>query len=478
MTQTPQLLPPAAANEGPARQKTHTRIIRVSAYSVATVLALLLVNSALPPLLADQSDRAVIDAPITLLTAPISGEVTTIVGRVGQRLEPNSLVAHIENARVDRSTLITLEGKVDELQASLQAAQQKKASDEAYVAALDLEIRQQVAQTTTRLESQIAEARARVSASEASGIEKKAIVDRQQSLVSRDVVSLSLLRPAEQQYAAAQFGKEAEAAKMNQKVAQLDAVRKGIFAGDDLTSLSVLSQKRRDLAFDAQRLGIEASQLAASLASQQALMQAEKKRLDNLADAELRSKDGGLILNVGAAPGRHVSPGDSVATLVDCDRAFVVAIFSYRQAQELSVGTTVRIYKPDSSEAQFGTVSEILPKTNDKNDQQYAVPFPQTERREMYVLVSMNNAQLSSVPKNSQARVRNANPCSVGQWVTVARQNSWIPSASIAWNAVTHTLTKGVTTVADKVASAVASILPGSASAQQRPGRANLRHRA
>ena len=135
-------------------------IIRVSAYSVATVLALLLVNSALPPLLADQSDRAVIDAPITLLTSPIAGEVTTIVGAAGQRLQPNTLVAHVENARVDRSTLITLEGKVNELQGALHAANQKKASDKAYVAALDAEIRQQVAQTTTRLQGQITEARA------------------------------------------------------------------------------------------------------------------------------------------------------------------------------------------------------------------------------------------------------------------------------------------------------------------------------
>ena len=100
------------------------------------VLALLLVNSALPPLLADQSDRAVIDAPITLLTSPIAGEVTSIVGAAGQRLQPNTLVARVENARVDRSTLITLEGKVNELQSALHAANQKKASDNAYVAAL------------------------------------------------------------------------------------------------------------------------------------------------------------------------------------------------------------------------------------------------------------------------------------------------------------------------------------------------------
>jgi hypothetical protein len=246
------------------------------------------------------------------------------------------------------------------------------------------------------------------------------------------------LRPAEQQYAAAQFDKEAETAKLNQIIAQLDAVQKGIFVGDNLNGLSVLAQKRRDVAFDAQRWEIEESQLAASIAGQQTLLRAEGKRLDELAEAELRVNDGGFILNVGAAPGRHVNAGDSLATLVDCDRAFVVAIFSYRQAQELSVGTPVRIYDPARNAAQSGRVTEILPKTNDKNDQQYAVPFPQTERREMYVLATIDNAAGPPSVKDEQTNPQVTNPCSVGQWVTVSRKNSWLPSASIAWNAVTH----------------------------------------
>jgi hypothetical protein len=153
-----------------------------------------------------------------------------------------------------------------------------------------------------------------------------------------------------------------------------------------------------------------------------------------------------------------------------------VAIFSYRQAQELSVGTLVRIYDPARNASQSGRVTEILPKTNDKNDQQYAVPFPQTERREMYVLASIDHAAAPLSVKDVQATPQAANPCSVGQWVTVSRKNSWLPSASVAWNAVTH----GVTHAADKLMTAVAAILPESASAQgrQRSGDANSRHRA
>lgn len=423
----------------PSGQKAgHTRVVRLSAYSVATVLALLMTTATLPPLLADQSDRAVINAPISLLTAPITGELTEVSASIGQRLGSGDTVARIHNGRIDRTTLITLDGKVDELRGSLLAARQKKESDLAYVAALDAEIRRQVEQTVAKLEGEVAEARARVASADAEGQSTKAVVDRQQAMVDRNTASLDLLRPTQHKLEAARFDKDAETAKLNQKLAELGAVKKNVFVGNQSNSLAVLTQKRRDLAFDAQRLGIEEVQLAASLKAQETLLVAERKRLDSLADAEMRAMNGGVVLSLGVAEGRHVNPGDSVATLVDCDQAFAVGIFSYRQAQELAVGTPVRISATGSTIPQRGWVSEILPKTSDKTDQQYAVPFPQTERREMYVLVSLDPNALPDAAETASPgqAARRTTPCSVGQWVTITRENGWVPSASVAWKAM------------------------------------------
>ncbi len=423
---------PAAPHSG--HKPGHTRVVRVSAYSVATVLALLMTTATLPPLLADQSDRAVINAPISLLTAPIAGEMSDVLPRVGQRLAPGETVARIHNARIDRTTLITLDGKVSELRGSLLAARQKRESDEAYVAALDAEIKRQVEQTVAKLDGEVTEAKARVAVANAEGQSTKAVVDRQQSMVDRNTASIDLLRPTQFKLEAARYDKEAETAKLSQKVAELAAVRKNVFVGNQSNSLAVLTQKRRDLAFDAQRLAIEETQLASSLKTQAALLDAEKKRLDSLTDAQLSAANGGVVLSLGAAQGRHVNPGDSVATLVDCDQAFAVGIFSYRQAQDLAVGTPVTI-TAGSGAAQPGRVSEILPKTSDKTDQLYAVPFPQTERREMYVLVRLERPEGETTAARNRPEARTS-PCSVGQWVTITRENGWIPSASVAWKAV------------------------------------------
>ena len=91
-------------------------------------------------------------------------------------------------------------------------------------------------------------------------------------MVDRNAASIDLLRPTQYKLEAAKFDKEAENAKLSQKVAELAAVKKSVFVGNQSNSLAVLTQKRRDLAFDAQRLAIEETQLASSLKTQSALL--------------------------------------------------------------------------------------------------------------------------------------------------------------------------------------------------------------
>jgi hypothetical protein len=198
--------------------------------------------------------------------------------------------------------------------------------------------------------------------------------------------------------------------------------------GDDLVALGTLAQKRRDIDFDAKRMEIEERELSAVLRDKQRLIDTERQRLGSLVDAEVRAPTKGKILNVVAAPGRHVNAGDSVASLVDCERRFVVAIFSYRQGQSLEVGTRVRV-----GGAAFGPgiVKAVLPKTSDKTDEGFAVPFPQTERRELYAIISPENP-VDIAPEPEAGSERSA-PCRVGQWVTVTKDNGFVPSMSVTW---------------------------------------------
>ena len=413
-----------------SRVDRHPMILRVSSLAVASILSLLLINSVVPPIVADQSDRAVVNAPVTLLTSPIDGEIEFLTMSPGRTVEAGDSLAQISNVRLDRGTLISLEEKAADAREKLAATQGKKDSDRAYLKTIDSEIANQTEQLKAQFQSQIGELRARVAQSESLSAEKKALVDRQSDMVARDAASAYMLKPTTHQYSAALHNADAENAKLNQKIAQLDALEKGIYVGDDLIAVGNLVQKRRDIDLDEKRMEIEEKELSAVLEDHQRLINKEQKRLDTLAEANVRVTTAGKILNVGAAPGRHVNAGDSVASLVDCDKRFVVAIFSYRQGQSMKVGTSVRV---DGASFGSGVVTAVLPKTSDKIDDRFAVPFPQTERRELYAIIAPDNRTHGTLDPEAAAQHEQSTSCNVGQWVTVTKDDGIVPSMSVTW---------------------------------------------
>jgi hypothetical protein len=94
-----------------SRARRHPMILRLSSLGVASVLSLLLINAVVPPIVADQSDRAVVNAPVTLLTAPIDGEIDSLTMSPGHAAEAGDALARISNVRLDRGTLISLQEK-------------------------------------------------------------------------------------------------------------------------------------------------------------------------------------------------------------------------------------------------------------------------------------------------------------------------------------------------------------------------------
>ena len=263
--------------------------------------------------------------------------------------------------------------------------------------------------------------------------EKKALVEQQNNMVARNAASIEMVRPTTQQYTAALYNADAETAKLNQKIAQLGALNRGVYVGDELVALNNLAQKRRDIDLDAKRIEIEEKQQSAVLADLDHLIDAEQKRLATLAGADVLSRGRGKVLTIGAALGRHVSAGDTISSVVDCDKRFVVAIFSYRQGQSMMPGTHVRI---DGSSFRSGIVSAVLPKTSDKVDERFAVPFPQTERRELYAIITPDGANDHVQVRETAASDTPA--CPVGQWVTVTRDNGMVPSMSVTWRRLGH----------------------------------------
>ena len=178
------------------------------------------------------------------------------------------------------------------------------------------------------------------------------------------------------------------------------------------------------------------------MAAHTKLLDAERSRLASLERSTVEAPGPGEVLNVGASVGRHVSAGDTLARMVDCRRLLHRRdLLLPPDGSDLEVGTRVTI-DAGAAGIQEGTISEVLPKTSDKVDETYAVPFPQTERRELYVLVSPDHPLRSAAVSGGQ------DFCDIGHWVTVTRANGWVPSLSVLWRTGTKWLASRAEAVA------------------------------
>src|SRR5260370_38975911 len=94
----------------------------------------------------------------------------------------------------------------------------------------------------------------------------------------------------------------------------------------------------------------------------------------------------------------------------------------------MKVGTRVRF---DGVSFGSGIVRAVLPKTSDKIDDRFAVPFPQTERRELYAIIAPDNRTDGAIHPEAAVQHEQPTSCSVGQRVTVTKDDRLVPSMSV-----------------------------------------------
>ena len=262
------------------RAKVQQRILRACSIAVVGLVALLMMSAVVATMVGGESDRAVVNAPVALITTPIEGELQSLAVVAGQTVEAGALVARVTNPRVDRSALLNLEERSSTDRERVRAARDKYQSDLQYISSLNEEINLLTAALKRKLEAEIAEQQSLFAEAQAASGEKKAILDRQNAMVSRGIYNIEMSRPSEYQYAAAQYRGEAARSKLDKATAQLAALEKGIYVGDDLVTIATLVQKRRDIELDAERMAIEERELSAQDATRRSLIAEERQRLD------------------------------------------------------------------------------------------------------------------------------------------------------------------------------------------------------
>lgn len=383
--------------------------MRVFSYSVAGVLGLLMISSTLKPILGDSSERALIDAPLHLVTAPIKGVVEDVSVAPGDTITVGTALAIVRNGALDKSKLIELDVKISDLENDVTSQRRAIAGGEAEQRAIEQEIENQRAALIAQYANDVAMATAGVAKAEAEQAVVQTALDREERLREKGLLSAAKTGKAESVEAAAsewaRASSELEAARD-----RLEAARNGIYMGDAAGPVNglVAELRARRRANDA--LVIDLAGMNDKVADLKRTREEEAERVARLSNQAVLSPIDGTVIGVGSSNGTTVSDGDAIATAVDCKKAFVVAIFSERKADDLHPGAAVTVQAEGWDEPVSGRVRQLVPRTTSIDDAGLAVPLPPTERRELYAYVDFVRAGVA--PEHGL--------CEVGKWVSVS----------------------------------------------------------
>jgi len=385
-------------------------IPRIVSYAFLVVLCTVLISAAFPPVFGPKSVRAVVNAPVTALSSPISGRVLY----TGQ----TNAIATIVNDRVDQTTLIHLKIELARAEHDLAFNEAMLPDLKRRLADLEKEFEALRDADIVRTTNDLRHAQIRLELATYDADNQKIVSGRKLHLNAKGVHPGSkseFQNEIHLQDALVQSAKiELEIVRTN-----LEYARQGVFVGEGRESLRHLQQEIRVRTAELGSLSTETVHQKNRIAELRYLVNREQQHVDLLERALIAADPTAVVYKTLREPGSQVHAGDEVAEVLRCEEAFVVAIFSERQAQQLMQGSSnVIINNPEWAGSVDGRVMRLVPRTTQRVDRDYAVPFPATERRELYAYVKPNSADLPTLEGGGL--------CSVGAWVTVASRPDWI----------------------------------------------------
>ncbi len=387
-------------------------IPRVVSYAFLVVLSTVLISAAFPPIFSSRSARAVVNAPVTALSTPISGRITYT--ETGHGAAP---LAIVENQRVDRTTLINLRVEFARLERDLALNQALLPDLRGRLSDLEDELAAQRQADIVRSANDLKHARERLSLARFAAVNQKIRAARKLELHAKGI------HPGTAEEIRNDIGlhdTRIRLAEVDVEIADtnLQYTKDGIFVGEDRQSLKTLQAEIRARKAELAQRTVETEHLAGRIADLRDLIEAEQERMELLRQARITADRSAIVHKTIAGHGSQVHAGDAVAEVLRCEDAFVVAIFSERQAHQLLLDAEVVIESSRWSASLKGTVSRLVPRTTTRLDRDYAVPFPPTERRELYAFIRPDPSELPTLNADGS--------CSVGTWVNVVTRREWV----------------------------------------------------
>lgn len=288
--------------------------------------------------LSGTSADASVNARITTVSAPISGQLQYVNRPLGAKVTIGSPLVTIRDPLVESAQLQELLAQAQTLQAEDIALVKQLQAIESKIDQLEKRSRNYSEERERQLETLLQAQKAKTSSAEAKLRYSQLALERSTGLDGRGVETSSTLNNKELLAAIARH--ELENAKAEEAAASvmLQAARRGLFLGDGYNDEPYSQQRLSELEVEQTRLSAQHTENLRRKAILEGRISGERQDVARHETQSLDANVNGLIWTYLASRGETVQRGEQLMQLVDCDSVMVTLSVSENVYNSLQLG--------------------------------------------------------------------------------------------------------------------------------------------
>ena len=370
-----------------------------------------------PALLKVQTSDAIVNARMVYVNSPLEGVVTEVFKPSGSMVNRAEPIISLNNPRVGEQLLQSLTVQQKTLLERVTGLSRQRDRLQSMQAELKTRLDLHNSHETTRLDHQIAEARAQALAQQGTVSELALIQAKNRKLLAENFISEVEFDRSRFALEVAQGQLQAVEAKIKTLESEQAALAAGVYLGEGRNDVPYTQQKLEDIELQVITIESEIEEAQAGLVALQVQIDAEQTNLQQLRDATLVAPVTGLVWRQYFSVGSDVVTGSRLAAVVDCSELFVEAAVADKDLANLAEGTTVNYRLLGSPSWLSGDVFKIMGSGNRVRDETLAAEL-QTQAGDGRIFIKTNDADFSDI---------NANQCYVGRAVEITFDRDWNP---------------------------------------------------
>lgn len=321
------------------------------------------------------TDNAVVTAYSIALRTPIDGVIGAASLRVGDRVDRDALLAQVRNNRVDDQRLVDLREHLTQARARLEATTSMQVSLEAMRAELNERSKAYLKASAARLDGSLTEARYTLAALISRRDEAKKIFDRRSLLAQGGAGSAVDLEKAQSEFESLSSEAEAQRGRLDSLNAQIAAIDHGVVSEPGSNDVAYSRQRADEITIRLADLDHERALAAADIEETSARLTSEQARIDKLQNASMVAPSSGVVWKLGASNGERVGAGETIAQIVDCASAFIIARVPQNRVPDIVVGDEAEFRLSGDNTKHQGRVLTVTGEATGGDRNLAAVPF-------------------------------------------------------------------------------------------------------